>query len=114
MFLTEGWTFWVLPFTYFYIPQSARAHLFSQSVKVHYFCRGPLSVDPICPQPTAVGTAGSFAALWQAAGSAGVFKTPWGFAIQEVRVQAFESRHCAQRAREPMVEAVVRALARTR
>ena len=24
---------------------------FFQSVKIHYFCSGPISVDPICPQP---------------------------------------------------------------
>ena len=45
-------TFWVLPLTYFDIPKSARAYLFSQSVKIHYFCSGPISVDPICPQPS--------------------------------------------------------------
>ena len=27
------------------------AHLFPQSVKVRYFCSGPISVDPICPEP---------------------------------------------------------------
>ena len=31
--------------------QSARACLFPQSVKYHYFCSGPTSVDPICPFP---------------------------------------------------------------
>ena len=45
-------TFWVLPLTYFYLPRSARAYLFPQSVKSHYFCSGPISVDPICPQPS--------------------------------------------------------------
>ena len=45
-------TFWVLPLTYLYIPQSARAYLFLQSVKTYEFCSGPISVDPICPQPT--------------------------------------------------------------
>ena len=44
-------TFWVLPLTYFYLPKSARAHLFPQSVKIHYLCSGPISVDPISPQP---------------------------------------------------------------
>ena len=39
-------TFWVLPLTYFYL----RTYLFSQ-VKVHYFCSGPISADPVCPQP---------------------------------------------------------------
>ena len=27
------------------------AYLFPPSVKVHYLCSGPISVDPICPQP---------------------------------------------------------------
>ena len=49
MLLTE--TFWVLPLTFVYFPESARAYLFPQSVKKHYFCSGPISVDPICPQP---------------------------------------------------------------
>ena len=44
-------TFWVLPLTYLYLPKSARAYLFPQSVKIHYFCSGPIRVDPICPQP---------------------------------------------------------------
>ena len=30
-----------------YLPKSARAYLFPQSVKVCYFCSGPVSVDPI-------------------------------------------------------------------
>ena len=47
----DRWTFWVLPLTYFYLPKSARAYLLPQPVKKHYFCRGPISVDPICPQP---------------------------------------------------------------
>ena len=44
-------TFCVLPLTYFYIPKSARAYLFPQSVKINYFCSCPFSVDPIRPQP---------------------------------------------------------------
>ena len=44
-------TFWVLPSTYLYLPKSARAYLFPQSVKTHSFCSGPISVDPIRPQP---------------------------------------------------------------
>ena len=40
----------VLPLTYFYYPKSAGAYLFPQSVKSHYSCGGPVSVDPICPQ----------------------------------------------------------------
>ena len=28
------------------------AYLFPQSVKINYFCSDPISVDPICPQPT--------------------------------------------------------------
>ena len=48
-------TFWVLPLTYFHIPRSVSANLFVQSVKIHYFFSGPVSVDPICPQPSRVG-----------------------------------------------------------
>ena len=48
MFFESG-TFWVFPLTYFYLPKSARAYLFPRSVKIHYFCSGPISVDPICP-----------------------------------------------------------------
>ena len=44
-------TSWVLPLTYLYLPKSAGAYLFPQSVIMHYFCSGPISVDPICPQP---------------------------------------------------------------
>ena len=51
MFLDRG-TFWVLPLTYIYLPQSARTYIFPQSVKIHYFCSGLISADPICPQPT--------------------------------------------------------------
>ena len=47
----DGGTFWVLPLTYFYLPKRARAYLFPESVKIGYFCSGPISVDPICPQP---------------------------------------------------------------
>ena len=50
----DRWTFWVLPLSCFYLPKSARACLFPQSVKIHYFCSGPVSVDPICPQPRQV------------------------------------------------------------
>ena len=45
----------MLPLTYFYLPKSARAYLFPQSVKTHYFCSGPVSVGPICPQPKGSG-----------------------------------------------------------
>ena len=50
MFFDRG-TFWVLPLTYFYLPKSARAYLFPQSVKIHCFCSGPVSVDPIFTLP---------------------------------------------------------------
>ena len=43
-------TFGELPLTYFYLPKRARAYLLSQSVKIRYFCSGPISVDPIRPQ----------------------------------------------------------------
>ena len=39
--------FLVLPLTYFYLPKSARVYLLPQSVKSHYLCSGPISVDPI-------------------------------------------------------------------
>ena len=50
-FLDRG-TFWALPLTYFYLPKSAWAYLFPQSIKIHHFCSGPVSADPICPQPS--------------------------------------------------------------
>ena len=28
--------------------KSSRAYLFPQSIRTHYFCNGPVSVDPIC------------------------------------------------------------------
>ena len=51
---------WVLKLAYFDIPESARGYLFPQSVKIHYFCSGPISVDPICPQPNASAKAAAF------------------------------------------------------
>ena len=59
-FLTEGLL--ILPLTYSYLPKSARAYFFSRSVEINYFCSGPISVDPICPQPTHA----SLAAAWTA------------------------------------------------
>ena len=56
MFFGRG-TFWVLPLTYFYLPKSAGAYLFPQSVNIHYFCSGTVSVDPICPQPNPFASA---------------------------------------------------------
>ena len=44
-------TFLVLPLTYLYLPKSARAYLFLILSNNCYFCSGPISVDPICPQP---------------------------------------------------------------
>ena len=49
MFFVRGT--WVLPLTYFGFPKSAWACRFPQSDKLNYFCSGPMSVDPICPQP---------------------------------------------------------------
>ena len=49
-FLTEG-PFGFHRLTCLYLPKSARAYFFPQSVKIHCFCSGPMSVDPICPQP---------------------------------------------------------------
>ena len=51
MFFDRG-TLWVLPLAYFYFPKSAMAYLLPQSVKIPYFCSGPISVDPIRPQPS--------------------------------------------------------------
>ena len=34
-----------------YLPKSARAYLFPKFFKTHYFRSGPISADPICPQP---------------------------------------------------------------
>ena len=42
--------FGVLPSTCFYLPKRAWSYLFRQSVKIHYFCSGPIRADPICPQ----------------------------------------------------------------
>ena len=46
-------TFWVLllPLNLLLSSQKCQGVPFSQSVKFHYFCSGPISVDPICPQP---------------------------------------------------------------
>ena len=49
--LFDRGTFWVLPLTYFCLPKRSRACLFPQPVKIYYFCSGPISADPICPQP---------------------------------------------------------------
>ena len=45
MFFVRG-TFWVLPLTYFYLPKSARAYHFSQSVKIITFAAAPLVLTP--------------------------------------------------------------------
>ena len=50
VFLTEE-LLGVLPLTYFCLHKSARAYLFPQSVKIHYFSSGPMSADPVCLQP---------------------------------------------------------------
>ena len=49
-FSTEG-LFWVLPLTYIF-PKVPGRTFFPQSIKQTYFCSGPISVDPICPQPS--------------------------------------------------------------
>ena len=54
MFFDRG-TFGVLPLTYFYLPKSTKAYLFHQSVKMNYFCSGPIRVDPICLQSSIQG-----------------------------------------------------------
>ena len=44
-------TFGVLQLAYVYLPKSARAYLFHQSVKMYYFCSDPISVDYISVDP---------------------------------------------------------------
>ena len=56
----DGGTFWALPLTYVHLPKSARVYrvyLFPQSVKIHHSCSGPISGDPVCPQPTSTRSA---------------------------------------------------------
>ena len=57
-FLTEG-LFGYSRQPTFYLPKSARAYLFPQSVKSHYLCSGPISVDPISLKPNHPVWAGS-------------------------------------------------------
>ena len=54
MFFDRG-TSWVLLLTYLNLPRSARAYLLPQSVKIHYFCSGTISLEPICLQPKVAG-----------------------------------------------------------
>ena len=54
MFFFDRGTFCFLLLTYLYIPKSTRAYLFPQSDKMHYFCSGPVGVDPICPHPRGI------------------------------------------------------------
>ena len=64
--------FWVLPLTYVYLPKSARAYLFPQSAKTHYFCSCPVSADPILsatsrrssPWRSEAGDDGSLQIFW--------------------------------------------------
>ena len=49
--LFDRWILLVLSLTCLYHPKSVRSYVFPQSVKMCYFCSGPISVDPICPQP---------------------------------------------------------------
>ena len=44
-------TFWILPLTCFIFPKVPGRIFFPQSVELHCFCRGPISVDSIFPQP---------------------------------------------------------------
>ena len=56
LFLTEG--LFGHPVNLLLSPQKCQGiPLFPQSVKVRYLCSGPISVDPICPQPSAASTA---------------------------------------------------------
>ena len=48
----DGGTFWVLPLTYIDFPKVPGRTFFPQTVNVYITCcSGPISVDPICPQP---------------------------------------------------------------
>ena len=47
----DSGTFCVLPLTYSYLPKSDKVYLFPPSIKIPYLCSGPISSDPICPQP---------------------------------------------------------------
>ena len=54
-------TFWVLPLTYFYLPQSSRAYLFSNLSKFITFAAAPLVLTPFVRNqrsPTACGPGG--------------------------------------------------------
>ena len=62
MFFDRG-TFWVLPLACFYLPRSARLYLFSQAVKILYFCSGPISADPIWSATKARARAGEHAGV---------------------------------------------------
>ena len=37
---------------FMFFPKSARAYFFPNSVKIHYFCSGPISIGIMCPQPS--------------------------------------------------------------
>ena len=50
--LTEGFRGTPVNLLVYDICTSDRAHLFPQSVKLSFFCSGPISVEPICPQPS--------------------------------------------------------------
>ena len=51
-FFVDRDMFWVRPLTCLYLPKRTRAYLFPRSVNTYYFCSGPISVDPICLQPS--------------------------------------------------------------
>ena len=51
VFLTEGLLGYSRQPT-FYLPRSASPYLFSPICQKYYFCSGPISADPICPQPS--------------------------------------------------------------
>ena len=64
-------TFWDTPVKLLLSsPKKARAYPFPQSVKIHYFCSGPISsADPICPfpncrYPPGIVFIGSYVALY--------------------------------------------------
>ena len=41
----------ILPLTCFLSPRTCQGVPFSPICQIHHFCSGPISADPVCPQP---------------------------------------------------------------
>ena len=67
-----------VPLAYFCLPKSARAYLFPQPVKIHYFCSGPINVDPICKQPNSTRLGRSVSVAWTGEGGGASKATSYG------------------------------------